>query len=362
MKLFTTYISILAKRVLPVVIMAVLLSSGCSQPPQEYTSQVIGHGKMPNLAGDNTGMFYIVYGTGDSILFSSSTDAGKTFSAPALLAVLPDLMAHSMRGPQVALTAGGATVIACNKQGDIFSFAKDKSGNWSAPVKVNDIDTVAKEGLMALGADGDHAFAVWLDLRDNKRNKIAGAASDDGGKTWSENRIIYSSPDTTVCECCKPSVAVHGSNVYVMFRNRLNGNRDLYLIRSADGGKTFGDAKKLGTNSWKLNACPMDGGGLAVANDNAAETVWRRNDSIFSCRAGDKEKLVAKGKNCTIESVNGKNVYAWTSNGEIIIKRPGGDTINLGKGQLPLLKRINGDLVLCAWEKDKQVLVQTVRL
>ena len=347
---------------LPAIIMAILLASGCRESQQQYTSHVIGQGKMPNLAGNDAGMFYVVYGSGDSILCSSSTDAGKTFSTPSLVAVLPDLMAHSMRGPQVAATAGGVIITACNKEGDIFSFTKNRSGNWSSRIKVNDVDTVAKEGLMALGADGDHAFAVWLDLRDNKRNKIAGAQSDDGGKTWSANKIVYSSPDTTVCECCKPSVAIHGSNVYVMFRNRLKGSRDLYLISSADGGKTFGDARKLGTNTWKLNACPMDGGGLALANDNAAETVWRRNDSIFSCRAGSEEKLIAKGRNCTIESVNGKNVYAWTNNGEVIIKKPGGDTVHLGNGQLPLLKHINNDYVLCTWEKDKQVLVQTVHL
>jgi hypothetical protein len=39
---------------------------------------------------------------------------------------------------------------------------------------------------MSLVADGENAFAVWLDLRGNKRNKIYRAKSNDGGKTWSE--------------------------------------------------------------------------------------------------------------------------------------------------------------------------------
>jgi hypothetical protein len=361
MKLFVTYIPISAKLIMPALIIAALLCSGCSEPRQKYGSYVIGSGKMPNIASDDAGNFYIVYGAGDSILYNSSADGGKTFSAPTLVGRLPHLVAFSMRGPQVASTKGGAVVIACNKEGDIFSFTKNKPGNWLPPVKVNDIDTVAKEGLMALSADGDHAFAVWLDLR-HKHNEIAGAASDDGGKTWSENRIIYHSPDTTVCECCKPSVVVHGNNVTVMFRNHLNGSRDLYLISSADGGKVFGAAEKLGANSWKLNACPMDGGGLAINNNNLAVTVWRRHDSIFSCRAGEEEKAIAKGQHCSIESINGKNVYAWTDNGEVIVRKPAGQTVNLGKGQLPLLKRINNEHVLCTWEKDKQVLVQTISL
>jgi hypothetical protein len=49
--------------------------------------------------------------------------------------------------------------------------------------------------------------------------------------------MIYTSPDSTVCECCKPNVAMKGNNVYVMFRNWLHGNRDLYLIQSSDEEK-----------------------------------------------------------------------------------------------------------------------------
>jgi hypothetical protein len=57
--------------------------------------------------------------------------------------------------------------------------------------------------------------------------------------------MIYASPDTTVCECCKPSVAMKGNSVYVMFRNWLNGNRDLYLIQSSDNGNTFRQVQKI---------------------------------------------------------------------------------------------------------------------
>ena len=40
-----------------------------------------------------------------------------------------------------------------------------------------------------------------------------------------------------------------GSNdVYVMFRNALGGNRDMYVARSRDGGKTFGAAAKVGSS------------------------------------------------------------------------------------------------------------------
>jgi len=331
------------------------------QKKKENRDLFIGNGKMPNLSRDNAGNFHVAYGTSDSIMYATSTDEGNTFSTPSLIAVLPQLVASSMRGPQIASTTIGLAVIACNRSGDIFSYTRDESGKWIPSSKVNDVDTVAKEGLMALGADGNNAFAAWLDLRD-KHNKIVGSKSTDGGKTWSKNIIVYASPDTTVCECCKPSVTIKGANVYVMFRNHLHGNRDLHLIQSTDGGSSFGKAIQLGKENWALNGCPMDGGGLVINNKGEPETVWRRKNIIYACILGQPETAIGEGKGCTIESVNGKNVYAWAENGEIIIRKPQGMKVNLGKGQLPLIKSINNEHILCVWENDKQVHAKIVSL
>jgi hypothetical protein len=158
-----------------------------------------------------------------------------------------------------------------------------------------------------------------------------------------------------VCECCKPSVALKGENVYVMFRNWLNGNRDLYLVQSKDGGDSFGNAQKLGKGSWPLNGCPMDGGGLAIDKDGDPQTVWNRKGIIYACEPGKEEKELGKGKNCTIESVNGKNVYAWVENGDVVVLKPQGKKENLGKGQLPVLRATNNEHVVCIWENEKQI-------
>jgi len=343
------------------IIATALFFIACREEKKENGDLVIGPGKMPNLTRDMAGNFHVVYGTGDSIMYATSNDKGKTFSPPEEIAVLPHLVASSMRGPQIAATNNGLAIIAVNRSGDIFSFSKDNSGKWSQPVKVNDIDTVAKEGLMALSADGSNAFAVWLDLRD-KHNEIVGAKSTDGGKTWSKNIVVYASPDTTVCECCKPSVAMQGENVYVMFRNHLHGNRDLHLIQSKDGGNSFEGAQQLGKENWALNGCPMDGGGLVINKNGVPETVWRRRNIIYACMPGQPETAIGEGKGCTIESVNGKNVYAWTENGEVIIRKPQGMKINLGKGQLPLIKYINNEHILCVWENDAHIYSEIVSL
>jgi hypothetical protein len=314
----------------------------------------VANGQMPDLSKDDSGMVHLVYGSRDSILYSFSSDNGKSFSSPSIVSILPNLAASHMRGPQIAATSNGLVITACNDMGNIFSFTKDETNKWSQAIRVNDIDTIAKENLMALSADGNTAFSVWLDLRDG-HNRIYGAKSTDGGKSWSKNILIYASPDTTVCECCKPSVAMKGNNVFVMFRNWLKGNRDLYLIQSSDGGNSFGEAQKLGNGSWALNGCPMDGGGLVIDKNGNAETVWNRKGVIYACEPGKEEEKLGEGKNCTMESVNGKNVYAWVKDGNIIVMKPQGIKKNLGKGQLPVLTAVNNEHILCVWENGKQI-------
>lgn len=337
------------------IVTIVFATIGCNnQLPVESSDSVIARGQMPNLSRDNSGNVHLVYGSGDSILYSYSSDKGNSFSSPSLVAILPKLAASHMRGPQIAATSNGLLVTACNHAGNIFSFTKDQSGNWSHAVRVNDVDTMAKENLMALSASGNNAVAIWLDLR-NGQNRIYGAKSTDGGKSWSKNILVYTSPDTTVCECCKPSIVVKGNNVYVMFRNWLNGNRDLYLIQSSNGGNTFGRAQKLGKGSWVLNGCPMDGGGLALSENGNVATVWNRKGVIYSCEPGKEEKKLGEGRNCTIESVNEKNVYAWVEDGNVIVMEPQGIKRDLGKGQLPILKAVNNERILCVWENEEQI-------
>ncbi|WP_153796239.1 sialidase family protein [Foetidibacter luteolus] len=319
----------------------------------------IGEGGMPNIISVNDEL-QVIYGAGDSILFSGVSLPGKT-SPVTPVGILPELAASHSRGPQIAVTTSGTTVLAANADGDIYAYLKDKKGKWLQGGRVNDVDTTAKEGLMALAGDGAHLFAVWLDLR-SKHNQIFGAGSTDGGKSWSENRLVYASPDTTVCECCKPSVEIKGDHIAIMFRNWLGGNRNLYLIESHDGGQSFGTAQKLGSGNWKLNGCPMDGGSLAIQSDNTVQTVWRREGNIFACQSGQPEKEIGQGKGCTMTLVNDRPVYAWVEDGNITCLLPGSVKKVLGKGSYPVLRAVNSNTFACIWESDKQIQLQFINL
>ncbi|MEP6615932.1 MAG: hypothetical protein ABJA57_05105 [Ginsengibacter sp.] len=154
-----------------IIIFAHYLFSSCSENQVHgFGDSIIAKGQMPDITKDADGNLHLVYGIDDSVMYCISTNEGKSFSLPSLIGVIPHLAASHTRGPQIASTNKGVLVIACNSYGDIFSYNKI-GADWRKGVKINDMDTTAKENLIALSANGTIAFAVWLDLRDNKKKK-----------------------------------------------------------------------------------------------------------------------------------------------------------------------------------------------
>jgi len=331
------------------------IASCKDQHPASDAATVIADGKMPAIAADVNNNICVAYGSGNQIMCSYSR-GGQTFASPEIVAELPGLVASATRGPQITSTKNGLAIIAVNKDGNIFSYVKDTSGEWIPTGRVNDVDTTDKEGFIALASDKDNnLFAIWPDLRGDRQNKIFGARSNDGGRTWMKNILVYASPDKTICECCKPSVVMNGRNVFVMFRNWLQGNRDLYLATSSNGGETFGRAEKLGSGNWKLDACPMDGGGIAVGPSGAIHTVWRRESKIYACEPGQVEKEIGEGKSCSVEDVYGKEIYAWIDNRNIVCLLPGSKLQTVGHGSSPVLKKMTEKKAVCVWEDDGKI-------
>jgi hypothetical protein len=148
-----------------------------------------------------------------------------------------------------------------------------------------------------------------------------------------------------------------------MFRNAAEGARDLYVTRSADGGKTFDRAKRLGSDSWKLDACPMDGGGLAVDDIGHVTTVWRRELDIFTTEGeGRPERSLGSGRNPTV-AVGSKGPYvAWTRDGAVLLAKPraGGPESLAADGAFPSMVALGDGSVLVAWESNGSIVTRTV--
>jgi hypothetical protein len=311
--------------------------------------------KQPQLAASKD-LVAAVFGSGTSIYFTSSRDQGTTFSEPRKIADVPKLNLGNHRGPRVVFTPTAIVISAINSSDILTWRSTDQGKTWISGPTINDVPTSADEGLQSMAAAPDgRIFVAWLDHRRTVPGKeLYGSYSTDNGATWSKNVLVYHSPDGTICQCCHPTVAFTPTGqLEVMWRNALGGSRDMYLISSTDGGKTFGTAEKLGGGTWKLDACPMDGGGLTITPQGNVITSWRRGTEIYMAPAGGAETLLEEGKNSAIAS-NKDGVYvAWSSPKGILARVPGKtEPVTLdGEGAFVQLIALPGGPILAAWER-----------
>lgn len=325
--------------------------------------------RQPQLAstGDMVGM---TFGAGNAVYYAYSTDHGATFSDPVKVAQEGQLALGRHRGPRIAYQAGNVVVSAIVGQkgkgadGDLFAWLSPDNGKtWSKGIRVNDVEGSAREGLHAMASGNGWVVAVWLDLR-KPGARLYGARSSDGGKTWAKNFLIYESPEGRVCECCHPSVLVGpGGAIYAMWRNSLEGARDMYLAVSRDGGQTWGKVSKLGKGTWPLKACPMDGGGMALSATSRLYTVWRREKTVYVALPGGPESDLGIGKDVAVATGLNDHAYAvWTSDTGGVKARSteiDKDAVLAEKGAYPQVI-FTGKRMLAVWEDGQGIATGTV--
>jgi hypothetical protein len=322
-------------------------------------------GSQPQLAALGQRV-YLAFGSDNTISVARSEDAGETFGAATRLASSGRLSLGMHRGPRVAATASALLVSAVigakggGADGDVVLYrSNDQGASWAPPVVINDVTGSAREGLHAMAANPSGLVVLaWLDLRD-KGTRIYAAVSRDHGATWAADALVYSSPSGSVCECCHPSVAISAQGqIAVMFRNNLDGNRDMYVARAAADAR-FGPPTKVGTESWLLNACPMDGGGISFAADGLV-AAWRRNTSVLVSTSQVSERNLDAGRDPAIAAVGSHVDIAWSSKAGIQLARDGGPSTLIGPGGFPALLAFPEKTVV-AFEHQGTVAVRALR-
>lgn len=318
---------------LPLLACLPLPRAGAVDSVQIVPDKAFPKAQQPQAAVDATGGIHVAFGSENSIYTTTSRDGGKTFAKPVLVGSFGKMALGMRRGPRIVATGKTLVITAIGgKVGrgtdeDLVAWrSTDGGATWVGPVRINSVQASAREGLhqTAAGPDGT-IFCTWLDLRE-KKTVVYGASSRDGGASWDNEKAIYSAPVGNVCECCSPQVTYDPKNVlHVMWRNQIDGNRDMYLFSSTDHGKTFGPASKLGQGTWPLKGCPMDGGALAASGDGKVLTIWMRMKEIFTCVPGEAE--VSHGKGTQGWAVNGPGGFyvAWvvTRPGPLMVLTPG---------------------------------------
>lgn len=323
----------MTKNLLAILLILIPSLAFCSEPFTLFSGAGERTPKQPQACIDPKGRVHVAFGVGDEVYYCKVESEQKL--EPKLAFKVSKISLGMRRGPRIAW-AGNTIVITAiggkeghGKDGDVVAYrSTDDRNSWIGPVRVNDVESSAREGLHAMTASQNGIlWCVWLDLRE-RGTQLFTSKSMDQGKTWSKNVRVYRSPDGSVCECCHPSILTSGKSIHILFRNSLNGNRDMYVVSSLDQGETFGPVERLGIQQWRLNACPMDGGMMAITPRGEIITAWRRDSTVFtSLRSSESETMLGNGEQPWIASNTNGTYVAWITkrDGELRLVKVGTD-------------------------------------
>jgi len=292
---------------------ASLLLAACAPKPPEFSaaevvSAATGVGAAPMFAvaadgreaiawvsaegGGSDGVLHLRVGDRESNLRDSLGPIEPHGEAPPKLAWAPDGSLH-------ALWVVGKVVPGRRFPVSALRHARSSDGGatWSSPVTVTD-DTLVfgSHNFHALhtAADGG-IIAAWLDGRDGQSAAFL-ARSDDGGATWGKNVRISMGE---ACPCCRTAIAsAADGSVWVAWRSVLDGDvRDIVVARSRDGGRSFGEAKRVHADGWVFPGCPHAGPSLIADARGRLHIAWwtgkEGRAAAWYARADDGETFSA---------------------------------------------------------------------
>ncbi|MCC7159353.1 MAG: exo-alpha-sialidase [Ignavibacteria bacterium] len=96
------------------------------------------------------------------------------------------------------------------------------------------VSTTSYNNATCLASAGNTLHLAWEETRDGN-NEIYYKRSIDGGTTWGADTRITN--DTNYSQ--KPSIAVSGVVLHVVWTETRDGNAEIYYKRSPNGGTTW---------------------------------------------------------------------------------------------------------------------------
>jgi hypothetical protein len=238
------------------------------------------------------------------VAVAASSDAGRTFSKPALVTSKPMRLDNGPdERPQVVVDKAGRVVVAFaifkddKMNGQVFTAASVDGGKtFSPPRPITDDGSSQRFITLAVDPGGD-LFASWIDKRHVVTARAAGkefpgaslafAWSRDGGTTFETAHIAHDN----MCECCRLGVAAAGPRrPAVLFRNIFNGERDHAVMTFGPDG-TGGPITRVSEDHWAIDACPHHGPSLSIAEDGSYHAAWFSGGGVrqgaFYARSSD---------------------------------------------------------------------------
>lgn len=303
----------------------------------DYGTTDSGDDQRARIVTDGEGTFLVVWksedealgtGTEGDIMFSRSTDAGKTWTPAAVVNVggVADAFSDSRidDGAELA-TDGNAWVVVWQSRGTdpsdplgtdndiLFARSEDDGEHWSAPKQLTDQAlTVADDLLPTIATDGEVWIAAWgsnesgLPILEDE--DILYVRSTDDGVTWEGPTGPLAGPlNANATEDVGfdrgPRFVKNGNTWLALWfssdslNGMIGGDEDILMAFSRDEGHTWSDPELVNRGADDDNDATSDGDtDPEIAADGGAVTaVWRFRGSDGSPGANDIDIRYARG-------------------------------------------------------------------
>lgn len=289
-------------------------------------------GIQPQAAVDEKGVAHLLYLKGDpkkGELIYTRLDKGEKFG-PAIQVASADkgaMAIGNIRGAQIAAGKNGRVHVAWMGGGNTMYYTRlNDAGNGFEPPRnvVTWAGRLDGGGTVAADRKGN-VFVAWNgSAPENQAGELGRAIflsrSSDEGKLFSREEQV-SGTDLGVCACCgMRGYAGSAGDIYFLYRAADGQTRDMTLLASHDGGKSF---KATTVSKWPINTCPMSSSTMSEIGDGILAATESRGQVSFARIATDaltpSESTAAPGmgkRKHPVVAVNakGETLFAWTEN------------------------------------------------
>jgi len=293
------------------------------------TFDIHGHAFICYIAFDKLGTFnYWAHGaTRNGIFVRRSMDGGKTWEADHIPVAeqpsqpeipfedKPYIVADNSMSRYAGSLYIGWTRWRLTDSQIMLSRSTDDGKTWSSPIEIDEHpglprdDNGAAEGFSGVVAPDGTLYAIW-----SQDNEIMLTSSHDGGKTFARARaVIHTAPIMFAIQTLErangfPQIAIdpNSKRLYVSWSDYRNGDLDIFLARSDDGGKQWSAPVRVNNDpphngaeqffQW-LAVDPTDGSIYVLFYDRRGDPQ-NRNQIVVLARSTDNGQVFAN--------------YAWT--------------------------------------------------
>ena len=267
-------------------------------------------------------------------------------------------------------------------------FSKDGGTTWSKPLMPHRDGKKRQHGFVSMVPTPDAKLAaIWLDGRNMPSEEEGDMALmyttiAANGTLGPETQI-----DNRACECCKTSMTATADGLVAVYRDRSDKEiRDISIVRYANG--RWSQPQALTNDGWEIDGCPINGPAVSANGRNVAVAWFTAPDDksqVYVLMSADSGKTFGKkiriddgnpiGRVDVVSRSSGAAVVSWVertsqgaqvrvrevaANGTAAAPMNVSGTAGLGSGVFPRMVRSGDDIVVAWTDASKPAQIRTV--